>query len=122
MTLDDKLREIATNTFYKGATKGLEFPKIAKPDGTYLDGVIAQIKAVFSDEGYVQLAYNPVKKTVAGKPIDEVLKTNDTHMTGQEWYDAFIKALENSVDVNRRTQDFTDAVLVAKHAAGLQDA
>ncbi len=68
-----------------------------------VDDAIVQIKQAFQSEGYL----DPVQA--------KYLYEN----SGQEWCDKFVKELEKAVDTNRRTQDFTDAILAAKRAAGL---
>lgn len=45
---------------------------------------------------------------------------NDKKLTGEEWLDRFIIELESFIDTNRRTQDFTDAVLAARKASGVE--
>jgi hypothetical protein len=63
------------------------------PLGSRWQTVVQRIKDTFKSEGY---------------------------MTGQEWYNRFIAELDKSVDVNRKTQDFTDGILAAKRAAEVE--
>lgn len=48
----------------------------------------SRIKRTFANEGFVQMAYNPVKQEVIGKPIADILVSDDC-MTGQEWLSRF---------------------------------
>lgn len=48
---------------------------------------IAQIRQAFEDEGYVQMAYNPVKREIQGKSVDDVLATDDWPATQQKHID-----------------------------------
>lgn len=90
--LDKKLEEILSKQIYAHKGGGKLF--------FGLDPTIAQIKQAFADE-----IIQPLGQGV--------------YCSGAEWLDRFTKELESFIDTNRRTQDFTDAVLAARKASGV---
>lgn len=96
-SLDDKLRGIIGNGY----------------DRFDVEKAIAQIKQAFADEGWI--------KPEGADLIADVL---DDMMTGQEWYDRFMKELPDSIDLvhpDREVFDRRWAITAAKKAAGLTD-
>lgn len=121
--LRQEIKDIVTKAFYKGATAGLEFPKIAKPNDTYLDGIIFQIDAAYK-EYYGQISSHVYH---AGK---DGLKQDC--MTGQEFYERFVKEsgatveqvedqLKNDSPFNSFSMDVVDVYKFAKRAAGISE-
>lgn len=133
MSLDDKLKD---------AVRAL-----GDNEGNYsdweLDDCVAQIKQVFQEEGYiqhphgiedlgqdchaVQYAYDSETKTVNGKPIAQILETDNTMMTGAEWYDRFKAELQPLIDAYKGRGDDPvynarlHSLELAKWAAGVSD-
>lgn len=108
MSIEDKLRDILNN--FHG-------------DPDFLEANVEAVKNAFIEEGYVQMAYNPVKRELLGKPIGNVLSTNDV-MTGQEFYDRFereyhMRADWISADPIMGDDAEHDVLLAARLAAGL---
>lgn len=120
MTLDEKLREIFRNPEWGQYRNNWQFE-------------IAQIKAAFAEEGYVQVPQvEIVTRYEAGKKPELFMVNGEEVMTGQEWYDRFEKEvmdIQYSINVPEDA-DRTDSIIegvemtllgLASKAAGLTE-
>lgn len=51
--LGEDLRDILVAVFYKGASAGLDFPKVAKPEKEYLEVKLSNVEEAFIDAGWM---------------------------------------------------------------------
>jgi hypothetical protein len=119
MSIDDKLRGLEIE-FLHGVPVHLPYEAVAQikqlfADEGYVKPLVLE-KEVFMEKGYVKITGSQEQQAALANMI-----LGNSVMTGQEWYDRFIAELEKSVYVNRVTQDFTDAVLAARYASGLEE-
>lgn len=116
-SLNERLREIIGKNFTWeiNGIDGIRLKKVSV-NINLDDEAIAQIKQAFAEEtGITTLDW------IKEQGYAKVRKDRYRYVTGQEWYELFVEELEKSVNVNRRTQDFTDAILVAQKASGIED-
>lgn len=120
--IDEKLREMLNDSvIILEANRDVGPRKWEVALNLFLDDVIPQLKQAFTDAGYIQMAYNPAKQEVAGKPVADVLQTDNTLMSGQEWYERFMKELQSKPDYIMSIFQEHDTDLIARgkvrHAA-----